>query len=169
MKRLITLFVLILLASCNGNTATSSGSMSTISTNGSNQTSKSAFMENKFYFVSVGHNSESLAPEGATFYINTSGEYLKFTAKGVQRYDSNNRLMGESNAYYFYNNTYYLDTSLDVTGTHSYGYSKFFVISDDLIIGEPKSSETSTYNYHQDRFVTVEFANNNNIEVRSYN
>lgn len=167
MKKIITLFALFLLASCNSNT-TSSGAMPTTSTSGSVPTSNYAFMENKFYIVHVEHDSGSLAPEGAIFYISTSGEYSKFTAKGVQKYDSNDQLMGEWNVYYFYNNTYYLDTYLDVSGTHSYDYSKFFVISDDLIIGEPKSSNTSTYNYHQNRFVTIEFANNNNIEVRSY-
>lgn len=167
MKKFITLFALILLASCNGNT-TSSGTMSTTSTSGSVPTSNYAFMKNKFYIVHVEHDSGSLAPEGATFYISTSGEYSKFTAKGVQTYYSNDQLMGEYNAYYFYNNTYYLDTSLDVNGTHSFDYSKFFVISDDLIIGEPKCSNTSPYTYEQNRFVTIEFANNNNIEVRSY-
>lgn len=166
MKRLFVLLPLILLTSCNGGTTTSSGASLT---SGSAPTSKSAFMENKYYLVGIAHKSSVYTPEGATFYINTSGSYLKFTTNGVQKYDPDGELMSESKAYYFYNNTYYLDTSLDVSGTNSYYYSKFFVISEDLIIGEPASSNTSVYNYSQNRFVTISYAQSNNIEVRTNN
>lgn len=166
MKRLFLLLPLILLTSCNGGATTSSGASLT---SGSAPTSKSVFMENKFYLVYVGHNSSVYTPEGATFYINTSGSYLKFTTNGVQEYHPDGKLMNESKAYYFYNNTYYLDTSLDTSGTNSYYYSKFFVISEDLIIGEPTSSNTSVYNCSQNRFVTVSYAQSNNIEVRANN
>lgn len=166
MKRLFVLLPLILLTSCNSGATTSSGASLT---NGSAPTSKSAFMENKYYFVCVEHKSRVYTPEGATFYINTSDVYLKFTTKGVQKYDPDGKLMSESNAYYFYNNTYYLDTSLDASGTNSYYYSKFFVISEDLIIGEPRSNNTSLYNCCQNRFVTISYAQSNNIEVRTNN
>jgi len=153
MKRLFVLLPLILLTSCNGGSTTS----------------KSAFMENKFYLVYVKHNSGVYTPEGATFYIDTSGGYSKFTTKGVQEYDSDGELMSESKAYYFYNNTYYLDTNLDTSGSNYYYYSKFFVISEDLIIGEARSDNTSSYNCCQNRFVTVSYAQSNNIEVRTNN
>lgn len=156
MKRLITLFALILLASCNGNTATSSGSLSTTSNNSPSQSVHMPFMNNVFYKLQI------VSTENATFSINTDLTHYKFNDRGFKAYGDDGRLISELDCYFFHNNTYYLDNNLRYTGTSSSEYTKFFVISDDLIVGELLSGD-------HDRFATITYANNNNIDVRTNN
>ncbi len=149
MKRLFVLLPLILLTSCNGGATTSSGASLT---SGSASTSKSSFMNNDFYEVYV------VPWDEPTFSIYTGLTRYKFNDRGFKAYGDDGRVISELNCYLFYNNTYYLDNNLRYTGTSSNEYTKFFVVSDDMIIGE-------LLNGDHDRFVTVSYAKSNNIEV----
>lgn len=131
MKRLFVLLPLILLTSCSGGTK---------------------FRNNDFYKIDVASWDEF------TFSIDTTLDRYKFNDKGFKAYGDDGRLISELNCYWFYDNTYYLDNNLRNVGTSSIDYTKFIVISDDMIIGELLSGD-------HDRFVTVSYAKSNNIKV----